>query len=56
MEDKVCYLTNLGIPTIAITNDEDADNIQQVLNVKVEIVCTVSTSWPSSSFVRSLLG
>ena len=32
MEDQVRYLTNLGIPAIAITNDEDADIIQQVLN------------------------
>ena len=32
MEDQVRYLTNLGIPAIAITNDEDADIIQQVSN------------------------
>ena len=32
MEDQVRYLMSLGIPAIAITNDEDADIIQQVLN------------------------
>ena len=34
MEDQVRYLTNLAIGAIAIMNDEDADIIQQVLNVK----------------------
>ena len=32
MEDQVRYLTNLGIPAIAITNFDDVDIIQQVLN------------------------
>ena len=32
MEDQVRYLMSLEIPAIAITNDEDADIIQQVLN------------------------
>ena len=32
MEDQVRYLTSLGIPAFAITNDEDAAITQQVLN------------------------
>lgn len=31
-DDQVCYLINLGIPAIAITNDKDSDIILQVLN------------------------
>ena len=31
-DDQVCYLINLGIPAIAITNDEDSDIILQFLN------------------------
>ena len=32
MEDQVKYLNNLGIPAIAITDVEDPETIQQVLN------------------------
>ena len=34
MEDQARYLTNLAIGAITSMNDEDADIIQQVLNVK----------------------
>ena len=32
MEDQVKYLNNLSIPAIAITDEEDPETIQQVLN------------------------
>ena len=32
MEDQVLYLNNICIPAIAITDVEDPENIQQVLN------------------------
>ena len=46
---RLRYLTNLGIPAIAITNDEDADIIQQVLSGDCIVVfgspeCLLSTT------------
>ena len=60
MEDQVRYLTNLGIPAIAITNDEDADIIQQVLNGDYTVVfgspecLLLTTVWGASSSVKAL--
>ena len=66
MEDQVRYLTNLGIPAIAITNDEDADIIQQVLNGNYIVVfgsleCLLSTTvwrgiFKCHSFMEKLIG
>ena len=48
MEDQVIYLNNMGIPAIAITNVEDPETIQQVLNGNFVVVfgspeCLLST-------------
>ena len=66
MEDQVRYLTNLGIPAIAITNDEDADSIQKVLNgdymycLVRRSVCCQQTVWRGifkcQSFTEKLIG
>ena len=52
MEDQVRYLTSLGIPAIAITNDEDADIIQQVLNGDY-IVVFGSPEWLLSTMMAN---
>ena len=48
MEDQFLYLNNMGIPAIAITNVEDREKIQQVLNGSFIVVfgspeCLLST-------------
>lgn len=32
MEDQIRYLNNMGVPAIAITDEEDVEIIQQVMN------------------------
>lgn len=60
MEDQVRYLTNLGISAITITNDDDVDIIQQVLNREFIAVfgsreCLLSTAvWGLSLSVEAL--
>ena len=49
MEDQVMSLGNLGIPAVAISNDTDAEIIQQVINGTFSIVfgspeCFLSTA------------
>ena len=66
MEDQVRYLTSLGIPAIAIKNDEDPDIIQQVLNGDYIVVfgspeCLLSTTvwrgiFKCQSFMEKLIG
>ena len=66
MEDQVRYLTNLGIPATAFTNDEDADIIQQVLNGDYTVVIgspeclLLTTVWRGifkcQSFTEKLIG
>ena len=46
-------MTNLGIPAIAITNDEDADIIQQVLNGDYIVVFGI---FKCQSFTEKLAG
>ena len=46
-DDQVCYLINLGIPAIAITNVKDSDIILQVL-METTFICSF---WFSRAFV-----
>ena len=39
MEDQVCLLNDIGIPAIAITDEEDEEFTQQVLNGNFVLVC-----------------
>ena len=66
MEDQVSYLNNNGIPAIAITDEEDPEIIQQVLNGNYVVVfgspeCMLSTpTWRGifecESFKEMLIG
>ena len=66
MEEKVRQLNDIGIPAIAITDEEDKGFMQQVLNGNFVLVygcpeCLVSTeSWRSifdcESFKKMLIG
>lgn len=66
MEDQVLYLNNMGIPAIAITNVEDPETIQQVLNGNFIVVfgspeCLLSThTWRGifkcQGFTEMLIG
>ena len=66
MNDQVEYLQNIGIPAIAINEDEDPETVQQVMNGTFIIVygspeCLLSTStWRSifecETFKEMLVG
>ena len=66
MEDQVIYLNNIGMPAIAITDVEDPELIQQVLNGNYLVVfgspeCLLSTAvwrgiFKCQSFTEMLLG
>ena len=66
MEDQIRYLNNMGVPAIAITDEEDVEIIQQVMNGNYVLVygspeCLLSTeSWRSifdcESFKEMLIG
>ena len=66
MEDQIRYLNNMGVPAIAITDKEDVEIIQQVMNGNYVLVygspeCLLSTdSWRSildcQSFKEMLIG
>ena len=61
MEDQVQYLNSICIPTIAITDVEDPEIIQQVLNGNFLVVfgspeCLLSTAlWGASSKAKAFL-
>ena len=38
MDDQVSYLCNLGVPAVAITDEEDPELVQQILNGTYVIV------------------
>ena len=52
MEDQVSFLNNIGVPSIAITDEEDPEIMQQVMNGNYIVVygspeCLLSTTWRS---------
>ena len=66
MEDQVLFLNNTGVPAIAITDEEDPEIVQQVINgnyiavyaLPESLLCTVT--WGSifscSTFIEMLIG
>ena len=66
MEDQIRHVNNMGVPSIAITDKEDVEIIQQVMNGNYVLVygsseCLLSTgSWRSifdcQSFKEMLIG
>jgi hypothetical protein len=59
MDDQLLYLNNLCIPAIAITNDDDPEIMQQVLNGYYIVVfgspeCLLSTSTWRGLFMSEL--
>ena len=66
MEDQVLFLNNTGVPAIAITDEEDWDIVQQVINgnyiavygLPESLLCTVT--WGSifscNTFIEMLIG
>ena len=65
-EDHVLFLNNIGVPAIAITDEEDPDIVQKVINGNYIVVygspeCLLSTAtwrsiFSSKSFTEMLIG
>ncbi|CAH3154046.1 unnamed protein product [Porites evermanni] len=57
MEDQVLFLNNTGVPAIAITDEEDPDIVQQVINGNYIVVyATWRSIFSCNTFVEMLIG